>query len=31
MLSKKPAMRPTILDILNKPFVKAKTVKFISE
>lgn len=31
MLSSKPSQRPTIVDIINKPFIKIKCVKFITD
>lgn len=31
MLSKKPQDRPTIIDVLNKPFVRARIEKYIND
>ena len=31
MLAKKPADRPNIIDILNKPFIRPRTEKYIGD
>ena len=31
MLSKKPQDRPTIIDVLNKPFIKTRTEKYMND
>ena len=31
MLSKKPQDRPNIIDILNKPFIRTRTEKYMNE
>ena len=31
MLSKKPQDRPSIVDVLNKPFIKTRTEKYMND
>ena len=31
MLSKKPQDRPSIIDVLNKPFIKTRTEKYMND
>ena len=31
MLSTKPSMRPSIIDIINKPFIKKKVIEYLEK